>query len=217
MFPLKGYVDAERQRKDQRQTGSRARSLRLVRQRALAMAFVLLVVSGVISVGTFMSAKAATTLPSGFQETVALSGLNQPTAVRFSRDGRVFVAEKSGTIKVFDSLADPSPDVFADLNVNVHNFWDRGLLTLALDPQRRCQKVIFPPQEFQQERCLTPTGPVTQMLLVAPVLGYAYPTRAPLWRRVVTALTRRQPGFDASVFNFPQTPALRRRVHGAIA
>jgi hypothetical protein len=135
MFPLKGYVDAERQRKDQRQTGSRARSLRLVRQRALAMAFVLLVVSGVISVGTFMSAKAATTLPSGFQETVALSGLNQPTAVRFSRDGRVFVAEKSGTIKVFDSLADPSPDVFADLNVNVHNFCDRGLLTLALDPQ----------------------------------------------------------------------------------
>ena len=37
-------------------------------------------------------------------------------------------------IKVFDSLTDPSPDVFADLNVNVYNFWDRGLLGMALAP-----------------------------------------------------------------------------------
>ena len=54
--------------------------------------------------------------------------------VRFSSDGRVFVAEKRGVIKVFDSLTDPTPDVFADLNVNVHNFWDRGLLGMALAP-----------------------------------------------------------------------------------
>ena len=37
-------------------------------------------------------------------------------------------------IKVFDSLTDPTPDVFADLNVNVYNFWDRGLLGMALAP-----------------------------------------------------------------------------------
>ncbi|HEY6777254.1 MAG TPA: PQQ-dependent sugar dehydrogenase [Thermoleophilaceae bacterium] len=49
-------------------------------------------------------------------------------------DGRVFVAEKSGLIKVFDSLSDPQPDLFADLRTQVHNFWDRGLLGLALDP-----------------------------------------------------------------------------------
>ena len=46
----------------------------------------------------------------GFQETVAFSGLTRPTAVRFSPDGRVFVAEKSGLIKVFDSLSDTSAD-----------------------------------------------------------------------------------------------------------
>ena len=44
------------------------------------------------------------------------------------------MAEKSGLIKVFDSLSDPQPDVFADLRTQVHNFWDRGLLGLALDP-----------------------------------------------------------------------------------
>ena len=32
------------------------------------------------------------------------SGLTNPTAVRFASDGRVFVAEKRGVIKVFDSL-----------------------------------------------------------------------------------------------------------------
>jgi glucose/arabinose dehydrogenase len=76
----------------------------------------------------------AATLPAGFQESVVFSGLTQPTAVRFAPDGRVFVAEKSGVVKVFDSLSDTSPTVFADLRTNVHNFWDRGLLGLALHP-----------------------------------------------------------------------------------
>ena len=77
----------------------------------------------------------AATLPAGFQETVVFSGLTAPTAVRFASDGRIFVAEKGGRIKVFDNLSDTSPDIFADLNVNVYNFWDRGLLGLALHPQ----------------------------------------------------------------------------------
>jgi glucose/arabinose dehydrogenase/PKD repeat protein len=77
---------------------------------------------------------AAASLPPGFQEEIVFSGLTQPTAVRFSPDGRVFVAEKSGLIKVFDNLTDTTPTVFADLRTQVHNFWDRGLLGLALPP-----------------------------------------------------------------------------------
>src|SRR3954469_20920075 len=76
----------------------------------------------------------ASTLPAGFQESVVFSGLNNPMAVRFSPDGRVFVAEKSGLIEVFDGLSDTTPDVFADLRTEVHNYWDRGLVGLALDP-----------------------------------------------------------------------------------
>ena len=74
------------------------------------------------------------TLPPGFQETTVFSGLVNPTVVRFAPDGRVFVAEKRGVVKVFDSLTDTTPTVFADLNVNVYNFWDRGLLGMALAP-----------------------------------------------------------------------------------
>lgn len=76
----------------------------------------------------------AATLPPGFQETIVFSWLTRPTAVRFSPDGRIFVAEKSGLIKVFDGLSSPAPTIFADLRTEVDDYWDRGLLGLALHP-----------------------------------------------------------------------------------
>src|SRR5688500_12981213 len=72
--------------------------------------------------------------PVGFEDTVALSGLEQPTAVRFAPDGRIFVAEKSGRIQVFDDFGDPTPTLYVDLSRQVHDFWDRGLLGMELDP-----------------------------------------------------------------------------------
>jgi glucose/arabinose dehydrogenase/PKD repeat protein len=85
----------------------------------------------------------ASTVPSGFQDTVALSGLNQPMMIRFAPDGRVFVGEKSGIIKVYDDLSDTTPTVFADLRVNVHNYWDRGLEGMALDPQFPTRPYVY--------------------------------------------------------------------------
>jgi glucose/arabinose dehydrogenase/PKD repeat protein len=79
-------------------------------------------------------AAAAPTLPPGFQESVAITGLVQPMVVRFSPDGRVFVAEKSGLVKVFDNLGDPTPSTYADLRTQVYDYWDRGLLGMALSP-----------------------------------------------------------------------------------
>jgi glucose/arabinose dehydrogenase len=84
--------------------------------------------------GSITSTVDAATLPAGFSESIVFSGLTQPTAIRFSPDGRVFVAEKSGLIKVFANLSATSPTVFHDLRTNVHNFWDRGLMGLALHP-----------------------------------------------------------------------------------
>ena len=63
--------------------------------------------------------------------------------MRFSPDGRVFVAEKSGLIKVFDSLSDPTPTVFADLRTQVYNYWDRGLLGIALDPNFPAKPYVY--------------------------------------------------------------------------
>ncbi len=81
--------------------------------------------------------------PPGFSESVVFSGLTQPTAMRFSPDGRVFVAEKSGLIKVFDSLSDPTPTVFANLRTQVYNRADRGLLGIALDPDFPAKPYVY--------------------------------------------------------------------------
>lgn len=85
----------------------------------------------------------AVTLPSGFSEKVVYTGLTQPTAVRFAPDGRVFVAEKSGLIKESDSLSDTTARVYADLRPKVMDYWDRGLLGLAVDPSFPAKPVLY--------------------------------------------------------------------------
>jgi hypothetical protein len=49
----------------------------------------------------------------------------------------VFVAAKSGLVYVFDGLDDTTPSVYADLRTKVDDYWDRGLLGLAIDNQNR--------------------------------------------------------------------------------
>ena len=87
------------------------------------------------------------------------SGLSNPTALRFSPDGRIFVAEKNGRIKVFDNLADTTPTLFADLSTNVYNFWDRGLLGLALDPAFPTQPYVYVLYTYDHELGSTAPAP----------------------------------------------------------
>lgn len=81
-------------------------------------------------------------LPSGFQDREAIPGLSEPVGVAFAPDGTAFVALKSGQIKSFDydqasrqfeSFATHTD--FANLTTVVHNYWDRGLTGITLDPQ----------------------------------------------------------------------------------
>src|SRR4051794_17096918 len=86
---------------------------------------------------------AAATLPAGFQDTAVFSGLDHPAAVRFSPDGRVFVAQKNGIVKVFGSLSATTGTTFVDLRAQVDDYWDRGLLGLALDPQFPTRPYVY--------------------------------------------------------------------------
>jgi glucose/arabinose dehydrogenase len=126
----------------------------LARRGVLTVLCVLMVILS--TAGRPTPARAAT-LPPGFQESIVFSGLTQPTAVRFAADGRVFVAEKRGVIKVFGSLTDPTPDTFADLNVNVYNFWDRGLLGLALAPNFPADPYVY--VHYTYDHVLGAAGP----------------------------------------------------------
>lgn len=74
-------------------------------------------------------------LPEGFAEEVVLRNLVAPTAFARASDGRVFVAEKSGLIKVFENLTSNTAVVFADLRTQVFNAEDAGLMGIALHPR----------------------------------------------------------------------------------
>lgn len=95
--------------------------------------------------------------PPGFQAIAALSGLNQPVAASFASDGRVFIAEKPGIVKVFASMNAPAPSVLVDLQTEVYSFLDHGLLGMALDPGFPSQPYIY--LLFNRDS-LTPGGPV---------------------------------------------------------
>ena len=77
----------------------------------------------------------AATYPTGFAEQTVFSGLTNPTAVAL-RAGRARLRRREerpdqGLRRPRRHRRRPS---FADLRTKVHNFWDRGLLGLALDP-----------------------------------------------------------------------------------
>ena len=74
------------------------------------------------------------TLAPGFSSSIVLSGLTNPTAVRFASDGSVWVTQKNGKIMRYSSLSATTPTVFADLSAEVNQYWDHGMMGLALAP-----------------------------------------------------------------------------------
>ncbi len=77
------------------------------------------------------SAASAATLPSGFSETRIATGLASPTAMAFAPDGRLFVAQQGGQLRVIKNNALLAT---AFLTVNVNSSGERGLLGVAFDP-----------------------------------------------------------------------------------
>jgi glucose/arabinose dehydrogenase len=74
---------------------------------------------------------AAATLPTGFVESPVAGGLQRPTAMAVAPDGRLFICEQAGRLRVVEDgvlLAAP----FVTLTVNSSG--ERGLLGVAFDP-----------------------------------------------------------------------------------
>jgi len=119
----------------------------------------------------------ASTLPTGFRDSVVLSGLSSPTVLQFAPDGRIFVAQKNGVIKVFQSLTDTNPATFADLSSEVDDYWDRGLLGLALPADFPASPYVYVLYTYDapiggtaptwNDGCPTPPGPTTDGCLVS--------------------------------------------------
>ena len=70
--------------------------------------------------------------PAGFDEQTIVNGLNEPMSMAWAPDGRLFIIEKPGRVKVAAAGATQA-ELMLDISGQVNQFNDRGLLGLALD------------------------------------------------------------------------------------
>ena len=85
----------------------------------------------------------AATVPSGFTDALVASGLTWPTALAVANDGRVFVTEQRGTVKVIKNGALLSTPF---VNVTVKSQGgsnEEGLLGIALDPSFATNNFLY--------------------------------------------------------------------------
>lgn len=82
----------------------------------------------------------AQTLPTGFSQVMVVNGITNPTVMAFAPDGRLFVAQQTGQLRIIKNgalLGTP----FISLAVNSSG--ERGLLGIAFDPNFAANKYIY--------------------------------------------------------------------------
>ena len=79
------------------------------------------------------------TLPVGFTETTIVSGLSAPTAMEFAPDGRLFVLEQGGNVK----LVHNDGTTWTALHLNTDSAVERGMLGIAFDPNFSSNHYVY--------------------------------------------------------------------------
>ena len=147
-------------------------------RRLVTSAITLVLLAAGLLVGLVESAQTAhAALPTGFSDNVVLSGLVNPTQVQFASDGSILIAEKSGKILSFQSFSDTHPKLVADLSSDVDDYWDRGLLGLAVPPTYPTDNHLYVlyardaplggTSPTWNDACPTPPGPTTDGCMVS--------------------------------------------------
>lgn len=78
-------------------------------------------------------------LPPGFSDTAYATGLSQPDAFAFAPDGRIFVCEKTGAVKVVTN----GKVVSTFMTLNVSSDVERGVLGIAFDPDFNSNHFLY--------------------------------------------------------------------------
>src|SRR5260221_5388344 len=79
-------------------------------------------------------------LPPGFSESLFASGIANPTAMDFAPDGRLFVCQQSGQLRVINNVARLAASF---LQVTVDSTGERGLLGVAFDPNFAMNQRVY--------------------------------------------------------------------------
>jgi glucose/arabinose dehydrogenase len=91
----------------------------------------------IASVGALLAlptgpAHGAATVPSDFTDSQVASGLTDPTDMEFAPDGRLFVAEQAGRVRI--AKPDAPLATFLNISTKVDTSGERGLQALTFDP-----------------------------------------------------------------------------------
>lgn len=95
-------------------------------------AIMLIVVSFMMSLIALPSVQAAPVAP--FLDQLVVNGLNFPTGMTFSPDGRLFVIERGGDIHIIDNGVLQAAPFMTIPPASIHVANERGLISLAFDP-----------------------------------------------------------------------------------
>ena len=107
------------------------------RQHLLTLQFLLLALFGALGLATMAQ---GATLPTGFSETRVATGLVSPTAMAIHPDGRIFIAQQTGALRVVRNGALLSQPF---LTVSVNSAGERGLLGVAFDPNFATNNFVY--------------------------------------------------------------------------
>ncbi|MGV8712942.1 MAG: PQQ-dependent sugar dehydrogenase, partial [Nitrosomonas sp.] len=81
-------------------------------------------------------------VPSGFKATVIAQNIINPTVMAVSPDGRIFIGEQAGRIRVVDNDHLLSTSLL-NIKLKVDSTGERGLLGIALDPNFLVNQWIY--------------------------------------------------------------------------
>jgi glucose/arabinose dehydrogenase len=82
--------------------------------------------------GSATPVHSAPMLPEGFTDSQVVSGLTNPTDMEFAPEGRLFVTEDAGRVRI--AKPDGTLPTFLNISTKVDSKGERGLLALTFDP-----------------------------------------------------------------------------------
>ncbi|HYG19549.1 MAG TPA: PQQ-dependent sugar dehydrogenase, partial [Ohtaekwangia sp.] len=80
------------------------------------------------------------TFPAGFSRVLVANGISAPTVMTFAPDGRIFVAQQNGALRIIKNGA-LLPTPFMQLTVNTSG--ERGLIGIVLDPDFASNQFLY--------------------------------------------------------------------------
>lgn len=89
---------------------------------------------------------AAPVLPAGYTLATVAAQLDFPTNLAWLPDGTMLIIEKRGVVK---ALRNGSVAVLADLSATTNDYWDRGMIGIAVDPNYASNHYIYLTRVFE--------------------------------------------------------------------